>query len=265
MKTLIYKKINQNFTFENLSLYLTKFWLKEVYSARKAGYSKIWLTIIVNTNYNRSFVLIKNLPFNTKNYRDVILVLKQNIYSSFFKDYRIKNIIFKFNYCDFTLSPLGQLKNKVQRLNFLILIIILFLYFFDLTLLQNIEHVDTSFNLLEEKVNMENITCYGEANTSNSVNFTKNKGSIFNEFIKLFHSDLSIGSPNTTGKCISSSIFIVDNGMYPANSFLQVRIGSNTASNSFCLGEYIVYHEFYKVFILQDYLEAIKEFSSTHR
>lgn len=85
MKTLTYKKINKNFTFENLSLYFTNFWLKEVYSARRAGYSKIWLTIVVNTNYNKSFVLAKNLPFNTKNYTDVIVVLKQNLYSSFLK------------------------------------------------------------------------------------------------------------------------------------------------------------------------------------
>lgn len=135
--------------------------------------------------------------------------------------------------------------------------------------MQNIEYEDTPFNLLEQKVNMENITCCGasqEANTSNSVNLTNNKWSIFDIFIKLFHSDLYTGSPYTTGKCISSSISLVYNGMYPAaNSFLQVSTGPSTASNYFCLGEYIVYHEFYKVFILQDYLEALREFSSTHR
>ena len=37
---LVYKKINCNFTFENLSLYFTRFWLSEVNCARKRGYSK---------------------------------------------------------------------------------------------------------------------------------------------------------------------------------------------------------------------------------
>jgi hypothetical protein len=32
-------------------------------------------------------------------------------------------------------------------------------------------------------------------------------------------------------------------------------------ANNFCLAEYIVYHEFYKVFILQDLIEGLKEIS----
>jgi hypothetical protein len=41
MKTSVYKKTNPSFTFENLSLVLTTFWLNDVDSARKLGYSKI--------------------------------------------------------------------------------------------------------------------------------------------------------------------------------------------------------------------------------
>lgn len=267
MKTLIYQKINKNFTFENLSLYLTKFWFKEVYSARKAGYSKVWLTIIVHTNYNRSFVLIKNLPFNTKNYTDVIVVLKQNLYSSFFKDYRIKNIVFKFHFCDFT--PLGQWNSKIKNfilfslsirkgllgiISLLILIILLSLYFFDLTLLQNIEHEATTFNFTGQEVNMENIT-YVTSNSMGSTALAKpiacNKWSIFDPFIKLFHSDQC----TVRGKCNSSCF--VPNMFLPYNSSPCEII----APDSFCLAEYIIYHEFYKVFILQDYIEGLKEFS----
>jgi hypothetical protein len=39
--------------------------------------SKIWLTIIVFNKNNRSFTLIKNLPFNTADLSDVSIVLRQ--------------------------------------------------------------------------------------------------------------------------------------------------------------------------------------------
>ncbi len=295
MKTLIYKKVNKNFTLKNLSLYLTKFWFKEVCSARKKDYSKVWLTIIVDTKHNRSYTLIKNLPFNTKDYGDVITVLKQNVYA-WNKDYHIKSIIFKYNLIScinkgkdpkyvkdnkaisylFSLTVKKGMFVCKQILSLLsILIIILGLYLFVLTILLwlslyigNVYNLSfTSFDGLAflqstgQEVGVENIICCDETNTNKSIDFTNNKWSIFDVFIKLFNSDMHISSTYINGKCSASSMFIANNAFHPASSSLQVSFGSDTVSNSFCLGEYIIYHEFYKVFILQDYLEALTLFS----
>src|ERR1700753_3289685 len=57
---------------------------------------------MVKTKDNRSFTLIKCLPFNTMDYTDVTIVLKQKLSSTFFKikqeKYTIKNIVFKYHF-----------------------------------------------------------------------------------------------------------------------------------------------------------------------
>jgi hypothetical protein len=77
-----------------------------------------------------------------------------------------------------------------------------------------------------------------------------NKGCLFDPFIKLFHQG-QIGKFNT--------FYFVPNGFTTSQPFYSGTV-SNTA-NSFCLGEYIVYYEFHKVFILQDYIKILEEFS----
>ena len=96
MITKIYKNINVNFTFENVCSELLQFWINEVV---KSNYSKIWLTIIIIKNNNRSTTLIKNLPFNTSEYSDIIIVLKQmlDMKKSINKGI-LKTIIFKYNF-----------------------------------------------------------------------------------------------------------------------------------------------------------------------
>lgn len=72
MKELTYNNINISVTLENIRPYLEAFWVKKVIMA---NYSKIWLTIII-ADKTKSIVLINNIPFNTLDYTDVMLVLK---------------------------------------------------------------------------------------------------------------------------------------------------------------------------------------------
>lgn len=96
MSTLAYKNINDNFTFENINTQLIKFWINEVVTS---NYSKIWLSIIIVKNNNRSLALIKNLPFNTYEYSDVVIVLKQNLgYKRSINKDIFKSITFKFSF-----------------------------------------------------------------------------------------------------------------------------------------------------------------------
>lgn len=96
MITKTYRNINVNFTFKNVCLELILFWINEVV---KSNYSKIWLTIIIINKNNRSSLLIKNLPFDTSVYTDIIIVLKQTLETkkSVNKDI-LKTIVFKYHF-----------------------------------------------------------------------------------------------------------------------------------------------------------------------
>jgi hypothetical protein len=63
MKNLTYKNINCKFTFENVCSQLTNFWTNEVIRYNKAhiwvNKGKVWITITVVNQNNRSFTLIK--------------------------------------------------------------------------------------------------------------------------------------------------------------------------------------------------------------
>jgi len=102
------------------------------------------------------------------------------------------------------------------------------------------------FYFPEQEVSIDNATC----SASSIMGFTNNKRSIFDPFIKLFY----LGECPVRGKCDSYcfvSMFI------PYNMYTSEKI----APYSFCLAEYIVYHEFYKVFLLQDFIEDLKGFN----
>ena len=75
MKTLTFNNINLPFTFENIYNKIYIFWANEIIPFK--NHKKIWLTIIVNNNDNRKFLLINNLPFNTIDITDIMIVLKQ--------------------------------------------------------------------------------------------------------------------------------------------------------------------------------------------
>lgn len=136
MKTRIYNNINLDFTFENLCTYLELFWLDEVKGLK---YSKIWLTIIVY-NKNWSFKLINSLPFNTLDFTDIFIVLKETFKHELLRNVStMDDIAFKF----YTEKPLRYNINKIiifvlylvfilSILILLVIILIVYLEIFDI-------------------------------------------------------------------------------------------------------------------------------------
>lgn len=94
MKTITYNNINSNLNFDNVSLTLSKFWMNEI----KKNNSKIWLSITIYNKRNKAFTIIKNLPFNTNSYTDVLIVLKQVFNSNALPNKKIiiSNMVFSF-------------------------------------------------------------------------------------------------------------------------------------------------------------------------
>lgn len=181
MKSLIYNNINCTFTFENVCSQLTKFWVKE--SPKK--YSKIWLTIIVCNKYNRSFILIRNLPFNTSDYTDVVIVLKQVFNTNTLSNRKdnLKNIVFKYHFEN-------EYNWKVFFKNISIYLIyifyIIFLVFINFILFFEVSQL---FNLFET-INNDVLVIYNESIVSSDI-YKENsslctKRSIFGLFTELF-------------------------------------------------------------------------------
>jgi len=116
MKTKIYNNINSSFNFENVCLILSRFWMNEI-SIRNN--SKIWLSITVYNKRNKEFTIIKNLPFNTDSYTDIVIVLKQVFNNSILPNKKaiLASMIFSF-----------YLENKYDWKEYSIDIIIFTLY-----------------------------------------------------------------------------------------------------------------------------------------
>lgn len=183
MKLLTYYNINSNFTYENVILQLNRFWINEVKYINK---TKIWLTIIVCNENNKSFILINNLPFNTSDFTDVLTVLEYAFQSKLLSARKdiLKNITFKFKFdtrCSFTWYKF--IKEVLLLLtNILILIIltyiglIIYLEIFQLF----------SFDTNQDKLSIfnNNFECsYIIINTDISID--NEKICIFDPFIKL--------------------------------------------------------------------------------
>ncbi len=102
MKQTIYN-INCKFAFDNVCTELTKFLLNEIIGS---NYSKIWLTVIVYNKKNKSYTLINNLPFNTLDYSDIIIVLKQVFEAKNLSNRKdlLNKIIFKFNFENYNIN-----------------------------------------------------------------------------------------------------------------------------------------------------------------
>ena len=60
-----------------------------------SNFSKIWITLIVSDS-TKSIVVIENIPFNTCDYPDLVIVLKQYIDSKLYNIVNVKDITFKF-------------------------------------------------------------------------------------------------------------------------------------------------------------------------
>jgi hypothetical protein len=214
MQILKYNDINCNFAFENVCSELLKFWTNEV----KINNSKIWLTIIVCNKNKKYYTLIKNLPFNTRDYSDVVIVLKQNLDTELFlgKDI-LETIIFKYH---FENRPVFVYKN-IFNYSFLILGILtltFFLYCFYLA----INELFFIINIKHEILGFYNDTRLSNTYIDNTDIVINKNYCIFEPFIKLF--DTNINSMNYTSK------------------FLPAEF--NTNRDNFNLLEYIIYNQY---------------------
>ena len=97
--TTTYSNINANFTFENIYPHVNKFWINEVIN--KTEYIRIFLTIIVSTNNNKSYKLIYQLPFKINNSNGgLLIVLKKDFNKKYFfnRNLIIDNISFRYGF-----------------------------------------------------------------------------------------------------------------------------------------------------------------------
>lgn len=185
MQKITYNNISSIFTFNTVWSLLTKFWINEVIS--KKEYSKIWLTIIVNNSNNKSFTLINNLPFSTKGYTDVLIVLRQVFDTNLFYKDLLNNIVFKyhFEYKDDYKKDLyitNMYKHIILTLIILILILFTLIMCLDIYQIYNIECIDKEvLNYASDNIkhsHSKEFTCEAEIYT---------KRFIFSPFIELFN------------------------------------------------------------------------------
>jgi len=187
MKLLTSFNINSDFTYKEICIYLYKFWTKNVNIFYRR---KIWLTISVTNNNNTSFTLIKNLPFNTFDYNDVLIVLRQKFNDEMLDNKKDKLVNITFSYyfdSNFKINcfSINTLLNLYFIFFLLFYIIILFsilfyyykidLYYSNDMILYNVSNINEISNFSYEK--------YIDHNTN--IN-------IFSKFTNLFKGDSSI-------------------------------------------------------------------------
>lgn len=221
MKNLTYKNINCIFNFENVSSQLTNFWLNEVKRSKK---TKIWLTITVTNNDNKSFVLITNLPFNTSDYTDVLIVLKQSFNSKLLSERKdlLDNITFKYSFEQYYKHNSQRFLKKILISLLIILwlvytICIVYLIYIDIT---QVIYSDNIPEQILEKVS-ENLVSFESTINSHYNDRQKKNNCIFDIFIKLFDQK--------------------DTNYFPSH-FVHTSLPIN--DNSFNLLEYIIYNQY---------------------
>lgn len=184
MKNLTYNNINSIFSFENVCLELNKFWANE----KIFNNAKIWLTITVFNKQNKSFILINNLPFNTRDYTDINIVLKQVFETKSFSNRKdkINNIVFKYYLEDTKNSNKNLIIPLPHLFKYIIpifiatyLILIVYVVFIQVDQLYNFEEIN------EEILNISNnIIKSSEIEKSVDIH---TKQCVFKPFITLFN------------------------------------------------------------------------------
>lgn len=148
MRLFKYNNINCNFTIESLSPYIEAFWIKKVIMS---NFSKIWITLIVSDS-TKSIVVIENIPFNTCDYADLVIVLKQYIDSKLYNIVNVKDITFKF----YMEKPIISLNFKYFDILFiwwifiLLIILILVLLIPETLIMGDMNVCDDNFLKIEE-------------------------------------------------------------------------------------------------------------------
>lgn len=174
MKTLTYNNICA-FSFKDVSLQVANFWVNEVL---KSNYNKIWLSIIVYNRAKTPIYLFKSVPFNTSNFTDISVVLKQyfqsNISNTNFYD-TLYGITFNYFFEEGNVKPRVWSENKIKYL-IPILILLILVNFILLLKLSELNYSVIDKNLLDISIQSIN----------NPVIHTEKQFSVFNPFISMF-------------------------------------------------------------------------------
>jgi len=145
---------NAPFTYENVCRELHKFWMINIIKHKN---KKIWLTINVNIASNTTFTLIRNLPFNTSDYNDVLIVLEDHLKLNLLKSKAdILNCITFYYHIDNREDNLKytKIKNIYVFLLALFALAMIFIYFLNyLVFDESLYIVETPLEVINEKPN----------------------------------------------------------------------------------------------------------------
>lgn len=224
MKLLEYRNINLKLTLENICPYIEAFWVKKVIIA---NYSKIWLTIIVSDN-TKDLVLTDNIPFNTSDYTDVSIVLKQILESKLYNFDIIEKITFKY----YMEKPIITTKNfKIIDWLFVSWMLIL-----TLLLILNLKDA-LQINVIPEYIRLEDLNLYNN-DFKLEEKYPNNKS--LNPFIEMLRYNSSYS--------------------YFPSYFSQHRL--ITCYNDFNMLEYILYQQYHILAVhstlMDDYVNEVR-------
>lgn len=174
MKTLTYN-ISYPFSFKDVSLQVANFWVNEVLRSKS---KKIWLSIIVYNRAKTPIYLFKNIPFNTSNFTDTSVVLKQyfqmnvsnNLYDTLY------GITFNYYFEEGNKKPIIRSEYKIKYL--LIFVLMLLILVNSVFLL---ELSELSSNIIDQ-----NLLEVSNKSVNTSVVQTEKQFNVFNPFISMF-------------------------------------------------------------------------------
>lgn len=232
MKNLTYNNINSHFTFENVCSQLIKFWIREIITLNNHN-NKIWITLTVVNQENKSFTLIQNLPFNISDFTDITIVIKQIFETNTFSNKDIlNNISFKY-YIENTNKYSFYYKAWFKNIFFYIILIFVTI---SLTIYTLNIFLDISQTITFETLSIN--SC--DTNIKEIVLEKETKRCIFDTFIKLFDSK---GYKYVPSKFIESNL--------------------KSINHDFNLLEYIVYNQYlileYATIDSREYIDTLND------
>lgn len=191
MKQLTYNNINCKFTFELVCSKLVQFWIEEVIILNKNNHKninqKIWLTISIVNQNNRTFTLIKNLPFNVSDMTDITVVLRQKFESKilYYRKEKVDNIRFEYRLEN---KRKDKIDYKLVFTNIILALIVVFAsisltiiilnLYFEISQVVNFDYVN------DQSLNWENRVLKIKETNNTKIK----KYCVFDPFIKLFDS-----------------------------------------------------------------------------
>jgi len=252
-----YTNINLPFTFSNVSEYLEKFWSHEILVYK---YRKVWFTVTIKTRNNKIVKLIDNLPFNTSDYSDLVIVLRQVFNAKHLSNRKdLLNSIYIEVYYE------QEKKSFIRECLYLLCVIILPILTFLIVLFYvdiiELFHLD---NTAKDILGRSSDVCTARPTsvvTATSVVLPNEKGEI-NTNIDNY---LSLANPKPKGFIFKPLITVFDKSSLNNNYFPSYFLNSNLkvqAADDFNLLEYIIHNQYQ---ILDGCMEAFFAFDAVMR